>query len=284
MKALIGLPILSNGASQKNCEIGPHVAGFRNQPNGSKLFVLNGRFLNLARMGVGGYNAYHVRWCAPVLHQIQDEVGPENFIVLAYHRNSVGSAATLTDPFHTQDSVDRHLFYNCCTNSPTMWFSGLYEVKNRGDMTVEAWYALLKPWYDTVKRTMSLVELSLNGAIIMEAEGRYRADVQAVVTATDRIRGRYRVWFVLSEDALMALGNFFPEPFRMTTFDWVVRDVLPTEPLTITQAGQQQMVSRSVTLDPTWQRENLNMVVFVQKESQGFEILQAASVDLLPPQ
>jgi hypothetical protein len=54
MKALIGLPILSNGASQKNGEIGPCFQGFRNQPNGSKLFVLNGRFLNLARMPVRG--------------------------------------------------------------------------------------------------------------------------------------------------------------------------------------------------------------------------------------
>lgn len=73
----------------------------------------------------------------------------------------------------------------------------------------------------------------------------------------------------------------------MTTFDWVVRDVLPTEPLTISQAGQQQVVSRSVVLDPAWKRENLTMVVFVQgdhtRPGGSREVIQAASLEFGMP-
>jgi hypothetical protein len=172
------------------------------------------------------------------------------------------------------------------SNNPTTWFSGLYEVKNDGRQTIDGFYNLYKPYYDSVKRTMSPVGISLTGAITMEAEDKYNAEIQATIMATDRIRGSYRVWFVVSEDALMALGNVVPgQPLQMTRFDWVVRDVLPTEPLTISQAGQQQMVNRSVMLDPAWKRENLNMTVFVQRDGQGqgYEVIQAAAVDLQPP-
>lgn len=254
-----------------------------NSPSASlKLATVASPRVVLAEHFTATYNAYEVHWVGAALRQIQEEVGPENFIVLAYHRNAVPNLP-VPDPFANDDSVARFTFYNCCTNNPTTWFSGLHEVKNKGDMTFELWYSYFKPYYDTVKRTMSPVEISLTGAITMEAEDKYNAEIQATIMATDRIRGSYRVWFVLSEDDLMALGNFFPQPYRMTTFDWVVRDVLPNEPLTISQTGQQQMVSRSVMLDPTWKRENLNMTVFVQRASQGYEILQAASLDLQPP-
>jgi hypothetical protein len=228
-------------------------------------------------------NIYDVAWSSPALRRIQEEVGPENVIVLAYHRTIQGSAATIVDPFDNQASVDRHSYYDCCTNWPTTWFSGLYEIKNTGQRSVEEFYDRYKPEYDSVKRTMSPVQISLTGAITMTADDESTAEVQATITATDHIRGKYRIWFVLSEDGIMAPGRVDLNEWQMTRFDWIVRDVLPNELLTISQAGQQQMVGRSVMLDPAWKRENLNLTVFVQKDP-GYEVLQAAAVDLPPPE
>jgi hypothetical protein len=70
----------------------------------------------LAEHFTGTYNAYDVLWMSPAMRRIQEEVGPENFIVLAYHRN----ALSVPDPFANDDSVARFTFYNCCTkDDPT---------------------------------------------------------------------------------------------------------------------------------------------------------------------
>lgn len=167
----------------------------------------------LAEVMSGTWNWYEVHWSNPALRRIQEEEGPENFIVLAYHYTFPGSN-TFVDPFHTQDSEDRRAFYSCCTQLPTIWFSARYEVENKGDTTIDLWYNYLKPFYEAVRRTTSPVEIALTGAITMEAEDEYQAEVEAVITATDRLRGRYLVWFVLSENALMAPGRL-PPPHRL---------------------------------------------------------------------
>jgi hypothetical protein len=53
----------------------------------------------------------------------------------------------------------------------------------------------------------------------MEADDMYTAEVQAIITAPDRIRGRHRLWFVLSEDGTMAPGRVDLNEYQPTRFD-----------------------------------------------------------------
>lgn len=53
-------------------------------------------------------------------------------------------------------------------------------------------------------------------------------------------------------------------------------------PLTMKGAGQQETVAQSIDLDPTWNREHLGVVVFIQ-DDRTRAVLEAVNLLLEPP-
>ena len=64
--------------------------------------------------------------------------------------------------------------------------------------------------------------------------------------------------------------------FNSTQYNDVLRDMLPDEPLTISQAGQSQVVTLGFTVDPAWVQANLRLIAFVQ-DDRDRSVLQSAN-------
>jgi hypothetical protein len=64
-------------------------------------------------------------------------------------------------------------------------------------------------------------------------------------------------------------------------YDYVVRDILPTEDLSIAFAGESVEVVRAFSLDSAWQAENMSVAVFVQSDSSKL-VLQSVQKPLAP--
>jgi hypothetical protein len=229
------------------------------------------------------------------MQRLQQEEGQERLLVLAYFARELpcpsdNPLAQCPNPLTSMDSVARWDYYhlNCF---PSVFFNGFNSSQpppgqggcwSFGDprnfsFFDEPIYQTYRQYYQLVSRTTSPLQIALNGGIVMEAADQYRVDAQAVLTATDRVRGRSRIWFVLYENQVEALTrDGFGLTLVPTHYDWVVRRAINSGPLTIRQSGQQQMAAISIPLDPAWQRENLGIVVFVQ----GAEVIQSASLDI----
>lgn len=238
------------------------------------------------------------------LRRLQQELGPERLLVLAYFaweipcpNNNGNPLAQCPNPLTSADSAARWNYYqlvcfpnllvngtNTAENPQNCWPYGDPRTPAFSDQNVYNGY---RQAYQRVSRATSPIQIALTGGIVMVAEDQYRADAQAVLTATDRVTGKSRIWFVLYENNVEALTrDGFGFTLTPTHYDWVVRRAINSAPLTITQSGQQQTAMRSVELDPTWNRENLGVVVFVQKDvtqGQGYEVLQAASLSFAMP-
>lgn len=67
-----------------------------------------------------------------------------------------------------------------------------------------------------------------------------------------------------------------------TEYNDVLRDMLPDQPLTISQAGQTQQVTLNFAVDPTWNQSRLRLVAFVQNDLDR-SILQTTNSRPVPP-
>ncbi|MBK8165139.1 MAG: hypothetical protein IPK64_04130 [bacterium] len=65
-------------------------------------------------------------------------------------------------------------------------------------------------------------------------------------------------------------------PYNATQYNDVLRDMLPDQALTISEAGQSQQVTLNFTVDPAWLQANLRLVAFVQ-DDRDRSILQSAN-------
>jgi len=256
----------------------------------------------LAECFVSGRDAFSPHMIM-ALRRVQQEAGQEHLVVLAYFAFELpcppdNPNAQCPNPLTSVDSRPRWDYYRALPlgvqGFPTLIWNGTFMQPFFGDprsptFSDENVFNSYRETYRQVSRATSPVQIALNGGIVMEAADRYRADVQAVLTATDRVRGRSTIWFALYENNVQArawtwTGSTFElVPFE---FDWVVRKLINSEPLTITQSGQQQMATRSIDLDPAWNRENLGIAVFVQGDTNrggGSEVIQSASLNFDMP-
>jgi hypothetical protein len=93
-----------------------------------------------------------------------------------------------------------------------------------------------------------------------------RGEITATVEVTDTLTGGPHVLrMVVVEDDIVEGSDHW---------DFVARDVLEDEPLSVSAVGEDAVVVRSFTVDPEWNEDNLDVIVFVQDDSTA-EVLQS---------
>jgi hypothetical protein len=199
---------------------------------------------------------------------LQQEVGRDHLLVVAYHDNQ-------DSYFRIPQNRQRDQYYQR-PYRPVVVFDGLYLLQggsgNPNDVNV---YNRYRASY--LQRANIPSPVSITGAMTLDANSNPTgANLVAEVKALKPLSGPgpLRVRFVLYEDNIdyRALNG-------ERHFDWVVRAIAGEADLTITQPDESMMFTRSVDLNPQWVARNLGMAVFVQRDPPGNkEVLGAADV------
>lgn len=213
-------------------------------------------------------------WCpycpgsTGALERLEDEVGQENFVVLAYHDRR--------SRFGNPESQGRMTWYNI-EALPTVIFNGIYPVvggsTNPYQPEIDQAYRVR---YELSQRRPALVQIAVTGMLMMVDPSQYEVHCEALVTVVNPITTPPpKVRFALVEHAIE-----YQAPNGETHFNWVVRDMLDEALLTITEPGQQASFTRRAMVQPGWNNQHLGIVVFVQADERRREVLGAAQVRL----
>ncbi len=149
--------------------------------------------------------------------------------------------------------------------------SGFPTLKFNGDLTVEGagTDATNGSAYDPIVRSLlddpTPLAMRISACSLAVGSGFVTVDLDLEQSLADITRTRLRVMVV--ENKLVS---------GTTEYQDIVRDVLPEEPLTISQAGQSQQVTINFDVDPTWVTSNLRLVAIVQDDYDQ-SILQSAN-------
>ena len=202
-------------------------------------------------------------WCGycptayAALQLLREEYTEDEFIPLYYH---VGGA----DPFRTSETEARASYYGV-GGVPHVEFDGVDSAVGvlEDEVATANWY---RPKINARLAVPSPVVIRSTGLI--DTTGGW---VTAVFKAVDTVGfTNLRAQFILYEDGLSYGGK---------VYDWTVRDMLPTEFVTLSAPGDSVEITRNFTVDPTWDFENMRLVVFLENTSPQ-EIVQAA---YMPP-
>ena len=94
--------------------------------------------------------------------------------------------------------------------------------------------------------------------------------VKAHITVVDRLpQGTLRLRLVLIED------DVYYEGFFSNEFDFVARDILDTEVLTVSSIGESTTVMQEFEVDASWNVNSLDVIGFVQID-ETMEVVQSA--------
>ncbi len=202
-------------------------------------------------------------WCGycpeshAALQVLTEEYGDEQFVALYYH---IGGA----DPFRTSESQARASWYGV---------GGVPHVRFDGVETCVGVYQNLEAttaWYRGVIDGRHAISTPL----VMSSTGHVQADTGYVTVDIKAVEtvgySPIQAQFLLIENDVYHNSN---------EYDFTVRDVLPVEALTLSSPGDSVQITRNFSIDPTWNYENMRVVVFV--EDTGLkEIVQA---HMMPP-
>lgn len=202
-------------------------------------------------------------WCGycpeahAALQAISEERGETEFVALYYH---IGGA----DPFRTSESQARASWYGV---------GGVPHVKFDGVETCVGVYenlALTVGWYDGIidGRRAIPSPLTIDSAGQISSDSGY---ITVDIVARDTVGySPIQAQFVLIENDVFYNSN---------EYDFTVRDMLPAEALTLAAPGDSIQITRNFVVDPTWNYENMRVVVLVE-DTVLKEIVQA---HMLPP-
>jgi hypothetical protein len=145
--------------------------------------------------------------------------------------------------------------------------------------------------YSRGRRTSTPLQIAVTGAIIQvndigkADDPSFRVDLSARVSVTTRLARNSlpKVRFALYENELpgMACANSPCSGLVPYVLNYLVRKMAEA-PLTMKDAGQSETLTQSIELDPTWNREHLGVVVFVQ-DDRSRAVLEAVNLRLEPP-
>jgi hypothetical protein len=191
--------------------------------------------------------------------------GADKFCVIAYHYDD--DPQIPPDPVATEETNARCDWYYENTDVggsyarfPLAIFDGdRFIVGAEDTTTTKQAYAFET---DLRREVRWPISLELSGDI-----GSGRGNVTMRVRVLETLTGGPNVVrAVVVEDGIVS-GSYH--------FDFVARDLLDPETLTVSAVGDTALVERSFTVEPSWNESELDVVVFVQDESTA-EILQSA--------
>ena len=188
------------------------------------------------------------------LNTVLAEYGADSLCVIAYH-----DLAPPADPFATAETVARIDWYMGASwaSWPNVIFDGAGEVL--GAESAAAAAAAYRAQIDARKAVGSPVSMRIAGS---PGSGSVTVTVkvrEALTTTANVLR------VVVVEDDLIAAAH---------EYDFVARDLLDEEPLSVAAVGDSAVVTRSVVVAPEWNQSNLDVIAFVQDDLTK-EVLQS---------
>jgi len=167
---------------------------------------------------------------------MQTDYSNEDLVVLYYHLN---------DPYSTSETQARGTYYNVGGTPEVNWDS-VSEVVG-ATPTVRTVY---DPIYATRKPDPTPVVINTRGFVKDDPDTSW---IEATFKAVEPVSyGTLRAQFMVYEN----IGATYP---------WTVRDVLPTEDVTLTAAGDSVTVRREFVVSPSWNHANVWVATFIEK-------------------
>ncbi len=188
------------------------------------------------------------------LNTVLEEYGADSLCVIAYH-----DLAPPADPFATPETVARIDWYmgSSWSSWPMVLFDGGRGVL--GAASPEAAATAYRTEIDYRRSIWSPISMRIAGGV---GSGSVTVTVKvrdALTTSAGVLR------MVLIEDDLIASAH---------EYDFVARDLLEDEPLTVSAVGDSAVVTRTLTVDPLWNVNKLDVIAFVQDDLTK-EVLQS---------
>ncbi len=176
----------------------------------------------------------------------------------------------MTGQFDVPGSVARRHYYNA-NGWPTVWFDGESFIRGGGNY-YQRFLAKIN------EASKQLVPLSVKvDAQLNSREQRAQIDVTVNLAENVEFPEECVIRMVIVEDGLT---------YRNRNFDRTVREVLSDESLTVSAAGESQIVSKSFPVLEGWDPTNLSVVAWVQRESddpgRNRYVINAAQGDIEP--
>ncbi len=184
------------------------------------------------------------------MEMLAEDLGRDTFIGLELH---------LAAPFSNTYATQRKNYYGV-TGTPTAIFDGISKVIGGGSGLYDTYLNRINSRlnYD------SHVEFDMDGLLTGDT-----GEVTLTITVLDYLSwNNMKVRFYVYEDDCYYGGKYF---------HYVVRHMLTQENLTIKNPGEQQVIERSFTMDPSWDPEKVGVVAFVQEDSWK-EVLQTGEL------
>lgn len=201
-------------------------------------------------------------WCGycpnstEAMGQLEDEYGTDRVVMIYNHVN---------DSFATAETQLRaSKFY--VGSVPHMVFDAFHEVI--GAASPEAAYNAYKPLIEDRLATPTPVTIEARG-VIEDTTGWVQATFRAVDTVG---YGTLDAEFVILEDPTL-----YP-PETGSPYPWTVRDYLPPESVNLSAPGDSAVFMKNFDLDPSWDRDKIKVVVFLETHSGDLEVVNAQNM------
>jgi len=167
---------------------------------------------------------------------MQADYSDENLVVLYYHVN---------DPYATTETQARASYYSV-GGIPEVDWDSVTEVVN-GSTTVRTLY---EPIYADRIADPTPVVIRTCGLVKANPDTSW---IEATFKAVESVSyGALKAQFVVYEDL-------------SSTLPWTVRDMLPTESVTLSAAGDSVTVRREFVVSTSWNHENVWVATFLEK-------------------
>ncbi len=198
-------------------------------------------------------------WCATcpyadaALDSLALQLGEDSLAVLQYH---------VADAYETSETTARAEYYLNPIQLPYAWFDGTTSVH-----VVSSVPDAYSKYRDRINGRLAVPSpLTIRSVVILDdTSGEVSSKITVVDAFTDEA---LRFYAVLYESEL-------------DEYNYVVRDMLPTEELSISSPGDSVEVLQTFSIDTLWNSENMGMVVFVQSDSTK-QVLQSERIERLP--
>lgn len=192
------------------------------------------------------------------LNTVLDEYGADSLCVIAYH-----DLQPPADPFATPETVARIDWYmgGSWSSWPLVLFDGGRSVL--GAASPEAAAAAYRTEIDYRRTVWSPLSMRIAGG-----------PASGSVTVTVKVRDPLTTTANVLRAVVIEDGLVLGQPPNEVEYDFVARDLLEDESLSVAAVGDSAVVTRTLTLSPSWNVNNLDVIAFVQDDLTK-EVLQS---------